>query len=78
MFLACQRVRSFASDRAVFLANAGQDSDADVFLMFLADRLGKTLGELDEMPHAEYLAWSSYHKVRQQQEGLSMKAAMRG
>lgn len=71
-------MRSFASDRAVFLANAGQESDADIFLMYLADRLGKTLAELDEMPHAEYVAWSSYHKVRRQQEDLSTKAAMRG
>ena len=71
-------MRSFASDRAVFLANVGQESEADIFLMYLADRLGKTLGELDDMPHAEYVAWASFHKVRQQQENLSRKVAFGG
>ncbi len=50
----------------------------DVFAFYLADKLGKTLGELDDMPAAEYVAWSSYHKVRVQQEELAMKAAARG
>lgn len=62
----------------MFLASVGQESGTDLFAMFLADRLGRTLGELDDMPHAEYLAWSSYHKVKQQQEQLSMKVAQHG
>lgn len=47
-------------------------------MFYLADRLGKTLTELDDMPHSEYTAWASYHKVKQQQEQLAMKAASHG
>ena len=62
----------------MFFASVGQPSDVDLFAFFLADRLGKTLGELDDMPHSEYVAWSAYHKVKQQQEQLARKAAARG
>jgi hypothetical protein len=62
----------------MFFASVGEESDVDLFAFFLADRLGKTLGELDDMPAAEYLAWSSFHKVKQQQEQLAMKAAAHG
>lgn len=62
----------------MFLASVGQETDVDSFAFYLADRLGKTLAELDEMPAAEYLAWSSYHKVKQAQEDLQRKVAMRG
>lgn len=62
----------------MFLASVGGESDVDMFAFFLADRLGKTLGELDEMPASEYLSWSSYHKVMRQQEDLARKAALRG
>lgn len=62
----------------MFLASVGQESSVDVFAFYLADRLGKTLGELDDMPAAEYVAWSSYHKVRQQQEDLARKVAAHG
>lgn len=59
----------------MFFASVGEESDVEIFAFFLADRLGKTLAELDDMPHVEYVAWSSYHKVRQQQEQLAIKAA---
>ena len=49
-----------------------------VFDHFLADRLGRTLAELGDMPHAEYVAWASYHKVRQQQEQLAYLKARHG
>lgn len=62
----------------MFFASVGEESDVDLFAFFLADRLGKTLAELDEISHAEYVAWSSFHKVRQQQEQLAVKAASRG
>lgn len=62
----------------MFFASVGEESDVDLFAYFLADRLGKTLGELDDMPHSEYVGWSSFHKVKQQQEQLAMKAATRG
>lgn len=50
----------------------------DIFAYFLADKLGKTLAEIDEMPHAEYCGWRSFHKVRNQQEELAAKRARRG
>jgi hypothetical protein len=62
----------------MFFASVGQPSEVDVFEFYLADRLGKTLDEIRDMPHAEYVAWVSYHKVKQQQEDLAMKAARRG
>lgn len=48
------------------------------FDYFLADRLGRTVEELGAMPHAEYLGWRSFHKVRQQQDELAMKRASHG
>lgn len=62
----------------MFFASVGEESDVDIFSFYLADRLGKTLGELDDMPHDEYVRWSSYHKVKQQQEQLAVKAASHG
>ena len=62
----------------MFLASVGEESDVDMFAFFLADRLGKTLGEVQDMPYAEYLAWSSFHKVKQQQEQLALKVASHG
>lgn len=62
----------------MFMASHGQGSDVDMFAFYLADRLGKTLAELDDMPGSEYLAWSSYHKVLRQQEELARKVALRG
>jgi hypothetical protein len=58
--------------------NPDGGEEPDVFAYFLADRLGRTLAELEEMPHAEYLGWQSYHKVRQQQDELAVLRATRG
>jgi len=38
--------------------------DVDVFAFHLARELGKTVGEIENMAHAEYLAWSSYFTAR--------------
>lgn len=63
----------------MFFASVGRgDGSTDVFLYYLAEKLGKTVRELDDMPHAEYAAWKSYVKVKQQQEELAMKVARRG
>lgn len=62
----------------MFFASVGHDSDVDMFAFFLAEKLGKTLADLDAMPYSEYVAWSSYHKVRAQQEQLAAKAARHG
>lgn len=64
----------------MFFASVGKPGgeDVDTFAYFLADRLGKTLTELDDMPHAEYLGWRSFHLVKNQQEELNMLKARRG
>ena len=62
----------------MFFASVGEESEVNLFTFFLADRLGKTVGEVENMPHSEFLAWTSYHKVKQQQEQLAIKAASHG
>ena len=62
----------------MFFASVGEETDVDLFAFYLADRLKKTLHEIEQMPHAEYVAWSSFHKVKQQQEQLAMKVASHG
>jgi hypothetical protein len=62
----------------MFMASVGEESAVQIFTFFLADRLGKTMSELDDMPCAEFAAWQSYHKVKQQQEDLALKVARRG
>ena len=64
----------------MFMASVAREGEeeVDVFAYFLADRLGKTIGELDQMPYAEYARWKAYHKVRQQQEELQAKVASHG
>jgi hypothetical protein len=43
--------------------------------MFLAVKLGKTLGELEDMPQLEFLKWSVYFtRIAQQQELERLKA----
>lgn len=48
--------------------------NVEMFSYFLADRLGKTLAELDAMPHAEYVGWVSFHRVKNQATELAAKA----
>lgn len=62
----------------MFLSSVGQESDVDLFSFFLADRLKMSLAQIEDMPHSEYLAWSSFHKVKQQQEDLARKVAGHG
>jgi hypothetical protein len=64
----------------MFFASVGKEGgeSVDLFAYFLADRLGKTLAEIDDMPHAEYTAWRSFHKVKGQQEQLNAKKARHG
>lgn len=64
----------------MFFASVGREEGrgTDPFLYFLADRLGKTVGELADMPAAEYARWKAFHQVRNQQEELAMKRASRG
>lgn len=58
-------------DRQFVLALNGQDSEVDVFIFFLAEKLGKTVGELADMSQHEYMSWISYFKAKNQ--GSTMK-----
>lgn len=64
----------------MFFASVGKEGgeEVDLFAYFLADKLGKTLAEIGDMPHREYVGWRSFHKVKQQQEELNAKRARRG
>lgn len=64
----------------MFFASVGHEGgeDVDLFAYFLAEKLGKTVGEIERIPHAEYMRWRSYYKVKQQQEELAAKVARHG
>lgn len=53
-------------------AYADLENDPDLeFSLYLADRLGKTLKEIGDMPHAEYMLWSRYWARRWQERELA-------
>lgn len=39
-------------------------SEIDAFRFYLATQLGKTLAEIDLMPHQEYVEWGAYFTAR--------------
>lgn len=44
------------------LALHGRDSDIDAFLFTLAEKLGKTVREVEEgMDHMEYVQWQAFY-----------------
>lgn len=45
-----------------------------MFAFHLAEKLGKTLGEVYAMPHSEYVGWQSYYTVKHNREDLARKA----
>lgn len=52
------------------------ENDAELeFLFYLADRLGRTVGELSEMSHSEYVLWGRFHARRAQRRELAQKMA---
>lgn len=46
------------------LAMNGRESDVDTFRFYLAEKLGKTAGEIDRMSNAEYVEWAAYYEVK--------------
>lgn len=42
----------------------------DTFGFFLAHKLGRTVKDLEEMPHDEYVGWQAYFEVRNALEGM--------
>lgn len=59
----------------MMLAALEQPSEIDVFSFFLAEKLGKTVGEIEEMPALEILHWQSYYKVKHVHEDLALRTA---
>lgn len=45
------------------LALHDRPASVDPFRFALAERLGKTVAELDDMPHSEYVQWAAYTKT---------------
>lgn len=52
------------------LALNGAESPLDGFRFFLAEKLGKTVGELDTMTMEEYVSWQAYYEVRNAVAGM--------
>lgn len=59
----------------MFLFMHGEPSDVDGFLFVLAEKLGKTVSEIAQLPAAEILQWQSYLKVKHTLEDLARRAA---
>lgn len=45
--------------------------DGAEFEFFLAEQLGKTVAELGEMDHAEYVKWMAYYGRKAQRQQLA-------
>lgn len=54
----------------MMLAMHGRESTTDAFLFFLAEKLGKTVAELGEMSHAEYVDWVAYWEAKRSFESV--------
>lgn len=52
------------------MALNGMPSEQDTFAFFLAKELGKTVGELDVMSHAEYVRWQAYYEAKGASENM--------
>lgn len=44
----------------MMLALHGRETEFDAFVYVLAEKLHKTVGEIEQMPHAEYVRWQAY------------------
>lgn len=46
----------------MMLSLNGRESDVDGFAFFLGEKLGKSVTEILDLPHDEYVAWQAYYK----------------
>lgn len=53
------------------LALCGRASEVDVFPFFLAEKLGKTLSEIEGLSHAETVRWAAYYEAKAACENLT-------
>lgn len=52
------------------MALAGRPSTANPFFFFLAEKLGKSVGEIRNLPAQELIEWGAYYAARGQQDEL--------
>lgn len=52
------------------LALCGRPSDVDVFPFYLAEKLGRTVAEINELSHAEYVGWMAYWESKNATENM--------
>lgn len=60
----------FRAERAMMFALHGRPSEVDVFAFHLAEKLGKTVEEIDRMSAVEYLRWQAYYTAKNAIEGV--------
>lgn len=51
------------------MALNGMPSEVDVFPFFLAEKLGKTVSEIEQIGHAEMVGWQAYYESKNAIEG---------
>lgn len=59
--------------KAAYLAF--EHGDADEFEFFLAEKLGRTVDELGDMPNTEYVKWFVYYGRKAQRREIETKKA---
>lgn len=42
-----------------------------LFELYLAEKLGKTLGEIRQLPNDEFMAWNMYYARKAQQQAIT-------
>lgn len=47
----------------------GRPADVDAFQFHLAEKLGRTVGELADLPYDEYVGWQAYFTAKAAIEG---------
>lgn len=56
----------------------GREADVDTFAFFLARELGKTVGELQDMPTSEYVGWQAYYEATGAMRDVKVRHGNRG
>lgn len=62
----------------MFLSMQGEPSEADGFLFMLAEKLGKSVAEIVQLPAWEIVQWRSYLTVKGALENMAGRAAANG
>lgn len=60
---------SFQIQQGMLLSMHGRESIVDSFRYTLAEKLGRTVEELEGMSHREYVGWQAFYMARGSMEG---------